>query len=66
MIGPGEQGGSRGPVATLTVRPGSGGPSIEQIESALRELYPPEEFKLQRRAMSIDGETEVVFDVYGA
>jgi hypothetical protein len=57
---------SEGPVATLTVASSSSpaGPSAEEIVAALHSIYPADRFAIQHRAMVVDNETHVVFDVY--
>jgi hypothetical protein len=37
---------------------------VEEITTALQALYPADRFTIEHRAMVIDNETHVVFDVY--
>jgi hypothetical protein len=63
-----DRGSSSGPVATLTVaeRGSTSGPlpGVDEISAALHEIYPSDRFSIEHRAMAIDNETHVVFDVY--
>ena len=56
------------PVASLTIyqeHPGSAdGPDVDQGQAALRSLYDQETFLIEHRAMVVDGETLVVFEVF--
>lgn len=56
------------PVASLTVyrdHPGSvEGPEVAAVQAALAKLFSEDEFRVEHRAMVVDGETFVVFDVF--
>ena len=56
------------PVASLTVyrdHPQSiEGPDVDEVEKALFAIFDAEEFRVEHRAMVVDGESFVMFDVY--
>ena len=56
------------PVASLTVyrdHPQSvEGPEVSDVEKALLAIFASDEFRVEHRAMVVDGESFVMFDVY--
>jgi hypothetical protein len=56
------------PVASLTVfrdHPLSAeGPDVAAVEAALSSLFDAADFRLEYRAMVVDGQTFVIFDVF--
>jgi hypothetical protein len=56
------------PLASFTIyrdHPEAGeAPELARVEAELRSLYPEETFSIERRAMVVDGESFVVFDVF--
>ena len=58
----------RDSVASLTVSrvPGapSGYPEVKEILDALRSIYPEERFTIEHRAVAIEGDLQIVFEVF--
>jgi hypothetical protein len=56
------------PVASLTLfrdhPEASGHPDVAATMAALTTLYPADDFRVDHRAMVVDGESFVVFDVF--
>jgi hypothetical protein len=56
------------PVASLTVyrdHPQSvEGPAVDEVEKALLAIFDADEYRVEHRAMVVDGESFVMFDVF--